>query len=358
MDQVTRTDFSGQVVFLGLDVHAKSIVVQPALTHTMLKKFTITPAKAEILIKKLKNSFRGAEFSAVYEAGFSGFWLQRKLNRAGIDCIVVNAADVPSSDKDRRRKSDQRDASKLVRELRNKTLEGLYIPHEQAERNRQLIRLRDELIKDERRCQQRIKAYLKLKDDLPSDWPTNWKLSKNMMSKLRPFANKRLDGEADFSLITRLTHLMNIREQLGMVNTQIKLLLQTEYGAIYRCLKSIPGIGNTIAAYLILEIIDMNRFANQDKLCAYFGLVPDLHASGERTTTKGITRRVNKRLRRMLIEATWTAIRVDPILAAAYGRYRQYTIANKAIIKVARKLLCRIRSIWLSGQPYQIANPG
>jgi len=351
----TTVPYDGQTVYLGMDVHAKSIVVQPALRTTLLKRFTITPADASILIKKLNQDFAGATFEAVYEAGFSGFWLHRALTQVGISCVIVNPADVASSDKDKRRKTDAKDASKLVRELRNGTLSGIYIPDRQAEKDRHLVRLREELVKDERRAQQRIKAYLKLAHDLPSEWPSTWRLSKTMIAKVRAFASIRWEGQPDHSLLTRLDHLANVREQLDIVNTRIKLVVQTRHPSIYKCLLSIPGLGPITAAYLILELIDINRFDNQDKLCAYVGLVPDLHSSGQRARNRAITRRANHKLRRMLIEASWVAIRSDKILAAAYGRYTQRMIANKAIIKIARKLLGRIRAVWQTQKPYEMS---
>lgn len=352
MKQDTQLPFSGQTVYLGMDVHAKSIVVQPALSTTMLKRFTITPAKPSVLLKKLDRDFAGATFKGVYEAGFSGFYLQRALIRAGIECIVVNPADIASTDKEKRRKTDARDASKLVRQLRNGTLNGIYIPDLQSEQDRQLVRLREELVKDERRCQQRIKAYLKLANDLPTDWPEQWRLRKPMVRRLESFAQTRWEGQKDYNLLIRLRHLANIREQLIAVNERIKSVVDAKHSKTYSCLQSIPGIGPITAAYLILELIDMNRFKNQNKLFAYVGLVPDVHDSGQRQRSSGITRRANNILRRMLIEASWIAIRKDKHLAAAYGRYSQRMVANKAIVKIARKLLARIRAVWLTQQPY------
>ena len=55
----------------------------------------------------------------------------------------------------------------------------------------------------------------------------------------------------------------------------------------------------------------------------------------------------------MLIEASWVAIRNDPAMALKYQELRKRMKAQKAIIKIARKLLNRIRFVLLNQQKYQ-----
>jgi hypothetical protein len=54
----------------------------------------------------------------------------------------------------------------------------------------------------------------------------------------------------------------------------------------------------------------------------------------------------------MIVEASWTAIRMDPVLMQYYQQKRVNSISQKAIIKVARKLLNRIRYVMKNRQPY------
>jgi transposase len=58
----------------------------------------------------LKQHFPGASYKAAYEAGKFGFWIQRQLTSLGIECLVVNPADIPKSQKDSLQKTDPRDA--------------------------------------------------------------------------------------------------------------------------------------------------------------------------------------------------------------------------------------------------------
>jgi hypothetical protein len=59
-------------------------------------------------------------------------------------------------------------------------------------------------------------------------------------------------------------------------------------------------------------------------------------------------------LRSALIEAAWTAIRIDPALMDAYQKLTKRMQGKYAIIRIARKLLRRMRTMLLTGQPYQI----
>ena len=73
---------------------------------------------------------------------FSGYWLQRVLEESGYECIVVNAADIPTSQYNKRRKSDKLDSKHLGLMLSRGLLEGIYVPSHEQEQIRELVRLR------------------------------------------------------------------------------------------------------------------------------------------------------------------------------------------------------------------------
>src|ERR1017187_2680906 len=95
--EIKNLSFAGQSIFVGIDVHKKSWSVCIRDEEMELRKFS-QPASAEILSWHLKSNYPDADFKCVYEAGFSGFTAQRELEKQGIKCIVVNAADVPTNE--------------------------------------------------------------------------------------------------------------------------------------------------------------------------------------------------------------------------------------------------------------------
>ena len=119
-------------------------------------------------------------------------------------------------------------------------------------------------------------------------------------------------------------------------------------------LRTIPGIGDIIAFVLYTELIDMVRFASFDRLASYVGLVPSTAASGEKQTTKGLTARHARYLRYLLIESAWQIILKHAAMSLAYLTYTNRMSKQRAIIRIAKKLLSRVRYVWKNNKPYVI----
>ena len=67
----------------------------------------------------------------------------------------------------------------------------------------------------------------------------------------------------------------------------------------------------------------------------------------------GISRRRNAYLRALLIESSWIAVRKDPALLMAFDKLSQRMPKNRAIVRIAHKLLNRIRYVLRNQQPYE-----
>jgi hypothetical protein len=103
---------------------------------------------------------------------------------------------------------------------------------------------------------------------------------------------------------------------------------------------------------LALRVSRYNVVANIDQLGSYVGLIPRIRESGETIHTGGITFRCNSFLRTLLIESSWQAIRMDPALMQYYHSHLINNKGHKVVIKVARKLLNRIRYVMKNRKPY------
>ncbi|MEK9138485.1 MAG: transposase, partial [Bacteroidota bacterium] len=99
------------------------------------------------------------------------------------------------------------------------------------------------------------------------------------------------------------------------------------------------------AMILLTELVTVDRFETLDKLASYVGLVPGEHSSGGRETTTGISLRRNAFLRGILIECAWVAARKDPALMMAFNKLSTRMPKHQAIVRIARKLLNRIRYV-------------
>ena len=125
-----------------------------------------------------------------------------------------------------------------------------------------------------------------------------------------------------------------------------------------RNLMTIFGIGFKTAIILHTEIIDINRFHSFDRLKSFAGLIPSTHSSGETDNTRGLTHRRNGYLRWVLIEAAWVAIRHDPALLQSFNKLISRMTKQDAIIRIAVKLLSRIRYVWKNNCPYSVGVVG
>jgi transposase len=112
------------------------------------------------MVDYLKTHYPNAKYIAAYEAGKFGFWIQRQLTSLGVECLVVNPADIPKSQKDSLQKTDARDARNIGLRLQSGVLRGIHIPEEDQEADRAFFRHRKKILKDLNRCKNRIKGLL------------------------------------------------------------------------------------------------------------------------------------------------------------------------------------------------------
>ena len=155
-----------QVIHIGIDVHKSSWRVTEMRDGVALKTYSATPSAAE-LGARLRREYPGAEYRSVYEAGFCGFHVHRELEAQGILNIVINAADVPTSGKERANKNDTVDSRKLARELANGSLEPIYVPPPAALRLRGVVRCETQTVKDVTREINRMKGILAQRGEEP-----------------------------------------------------------------------------------------------------------------------------------------------------------------------------------------------
>src|SRR6266487_3316178 len=152
-------DFSGKSIYVGIDVHQKDYQVAKIYNGICLGNHRMA-ANEDGLIEHLRSHYPGADFHCVYESCAWGFNLQRRLTAAGMECMVVHAADVSTSDKERKRKTDPVDALKLARNLESRDLKAIHVPDETIQKERNLIRYRSGVVGNINRIKNKIKSLL------------------------------------------------------------------------------------------------------------------------------------------------------------------------------------------------------
>jgi transposase len=354
-NKVNEKLFDGQSIYVGIDCHKKNWTVTILGEQYEHKTMSQNP-DPDILASYLRRNFPGADYSAVYEAGFNGFYPCRKLRQLGINCNVIHAADVPTRNKERIQKMDPVDSRKLARSLRSKEFEPIHVPDPNLEADRALVRQRFRVMKDVTRTKSRIRSLLfqfniKVPDRFTTCQTRSW--SKIYINWLKDLQVEHESLKHTLDNYIRIGELQ--RQELLSVNMQVRSLSQTEsYRGNYNLLISIPGIGFLTAMTFLVQIGDIRRFDSIDDLCDYIGLVPMMHGSGDKMYTGKLINRGRKELKIMIIEAAWEAVRLDPALMARFNELTRRMNKNKAIIRIARKLVSRMRSVLMTREPYKL----
>jgi len=157
-----------------------------------------------------------------------------------------------------------------------------------------------------------------------------------------------------FSLKMYIQMILEYKEHLSDLENQIDALAEQ----IEECqiVQSIPEIGETIAATIISEIGEIERFDHPKKLVAFAGVDPSVHSSGKFTPTiNRITKRGSSRLRHALYLAALCSLRKtgSKRLQAFYKAKREEGKAHKvALVACINKLLHWIYAVLKSHEPF------
>lgn len=148
-----------------------------------------------------------------------------------------------------------------------------------------------------------------------------------------------------------LAYLLEAKKNTWKAIDQI--MKDSVLGKTYQLIQTVKGIGPTLAAVVVNEIVDMNRFGSANQLRSYAGLIPRENSSGDNIRKDRISRRGNSILRWALIQMAWRMIDNDTEIALRFAKWKNScSHEHNAIIKVANLILGRIRAMWLKQQPY------
>lgn len=336
-----KANFFGQNVYVGIDVHWESWTIAVCTQTVNFRPFT-QRLNAELLVEYLTERFHGGDYYCAYEAGFSGFVLHEQLTALGIHGIVIHPADVPTTDKESEFKADKIDVLKITKVLRSNLLEGICVPDKDRQIDRSLLRLRRQFQRDVVRQKNRVWSLLmfygvRIPPELDSPkWYPKMRRWIWQYELHNPVGTLVLQAGMD-----HLEYLLMMRTRL---DRQLRSLFTAErHQTQAELLCSIPGIGRHTAISILTELGDVSMFNSLDQLCSYVGLVPATHNSGSTIRQGRLTYRGHRVIRTLLIESAWVAINTDPALSLAYQNLKKRMVGQKAIVRITRKLLSRIR---------------
>lgn len=359
-------------IHVGLDVHKDSISVAAAepgrAAGRLIGKVTHDVNK---LLKVLAKIGTAEQLHIVYEAGPTGFGLQRALAAKRYVCEIIAPSQIPRRPGERV-KTDGRDSIQLAECSRAGQLSAVWIPDPDDEAIRDLSRAREDAVNSRVQARHQLKGFL-LRHDVRYTGKTSWCA-----------AYYRWLGTLNFGAGAAQTAFTEYWQAVKAADDRVDRLSKALQGsiagwrfeAVVGALQALRGVAAITAIGLVAEIGDLGRFAHPRKLMGYLGLVPSEHSSGERTSRGSITKTGNAHARRLLTEAAWNyrfkarigkqaQIRQqelsEPIRTMAWKAQLRLTQrfaalnarglqANKACVAVARELAGFIWAIGMQAQ--------
>ena len=288
--------------FVALDVHKDSITmaVAQAGSRTPARQAGRMPHDVNKVLKALAKMGAPGEGHVVYEAGPTGYGLQRALVAKGYTCEVIAPSLIPKRAGDRV-KTDRRDSVRLAELSRSGELRSVRVPEPRDEAIRDLSRAREDAVNERAQVRLRLRGFL-LRHDVRYPGKTAWTKSFHRWLTTLNFVT-------DGSHTAFTEYQMAVQWADQRVERLTRALSESITGwrfePVLKALMALRGVDVVTAIGLTAEIGDLNRFDHPRKLMSYLGLVPSEQSSGDKVRRGSITKTGNGHARRLLIEAAW-----------------------------------------------------
>jgi len=291
------------MTWVGLDVHARSThgAAIDSLTGE-LERVRFGPGADPVVawLAGLPGPVRAA-----YEAGPTGFGLQRQAEAAGIEVQVVAPGKTPRAAADRV-KTDRKDAELLARLLLAGQLSPVYVPDGWLESVRHLARRREQVRADVMRARHRVSKLLLVHGRVYPE-PTTWNQKHRRWLGGQVFEHE----PTELVFVDLLAALDGHVARRDALEQRLSRLAQDpRLWPTVAWLRCFRGIDTLTALTLHLELGgNWGRFSSPRKLSAWLGLTPSLSQSGQSSTSGSITKTGSSLARRLLVESAWHYMR-------------------------------------------------
>ena len=332
---------SKDTVFVGMDVHAETIVVAVAEGRNAVRSLGTIPNRPEAIRRLITRLGTRKKVRVCYEAGPTGYALYWQLTELGVHCDVVAPSLVPKKASDRV-KTDRRDAERLARSYWSGDLTFVWVRDSEHEALRDLVRARAAAKEDELRAKHRLGKYLLRYGQRPAEGVRAWTAAWWQWIRALQLPHTSQN-------VVVLDHMLEVDQQgqrIARLEQAIDAAIArapAQLRAVVEALQTLRGVAKLTAVTFATEFGSFARFGRATQAMSYTGLVSCEHSSGPKNRRGGITKSGNAHLRRVLVEAAWH-YRHRPRLGK---RQKELAAQNPTIASVAWKAQQRLhRRYW------------
>jgi transposase len=333
--------------FVGIDLHKKTIslcLVNQEREVLNRKRFSCNePERIVAFFEEIR------PFEAVVEATASYEWLVGLIEPLA-DRVLLAHPKKMRIIAESTRKSDKLDAQVLAEFLALDMIPQAYRPSKRQRAHRILARQRSYISRRLTSVRNKIRRILSNYNADQKDLFTETGLV---------YLSKTSVIEADRFVLDQLVVEFRLyTEQLKEADHRLEAFAReapAQEAEARAILATIPKVGPVTIDVVLSELADVSRFRSQKKVCAYAGLVPGQRESAGRSRELGITKEGSGRLRWVLVQAAWRLVNTSARWRHVFEGILKRRGKKKAIVAVARRLLCVMVSMLESGQSYRSA---
>jgi len=336
------------IYYIGLDVHKKTIAYCIKTISGKTVDQGVVRAERKALLEWLAG-LPGPWMGAMEATLFTG-WIYDFLKSHAVELKVAHP-EMLKAITAAKKKNDRADAEKLVDLLRVNLLPECTMMSEELRELRRILRYRNMV----------VRTAVQMKN----------KMAGLMMEVGATYDKKRLYGRKYFNqLMERVEEVPgSVKELLQLSRSNLELFTAIQKKLIkalrekplirdrVQCLMSIDGVGEIMALTWVLEIGDPTRFSSSREAISYCGLCSAQRESAGKNHRGPLSKKRNKHLQTMLIEAAKLAPKWNPHLAALHEKELVKGNRNRATLAVARKLVEYLLAVDRRGTPFEEKQP-
>ena len=334
--------------YIGLDVHKKTIAYCIKTVDGRTVQHGTVRSERQAL-REWQAEIPGPWMGAMEATLFTG-WIYDFLKPYAVELKVAHP-EMLKAITAAKKKNDRADAEKLADLLRVNLLPECTMMSEELRELRRILRYRNMV----------VRTSVKMKN----------KISGLLMEVGAPYDKQRLHSRRYFEeLLNKVEDVPeSVKELLKLSRSNLELFQAVQKKLVktlrqesqikerVECLMSIAGVGEITALTWVLEVGDPARFSNSRQAISYCGLCSAQKESAGREHRGPISKKRNKHLQTILVEAAKLAPYWNPHLAALREKELARGNCNRATLAVARKLVEYLLAVDRRGTPFVSEEP-